>query len=185
MEKEIIDKMEYQELERFPSKASLKWINLGIVIWALAMMAFLFVQWDFLMGIGQVRRTIIILSSTVFVILVHEGLHGLFFKIFGGKVSFGFKMNSVVGPAAYASSPNLFPRLRFQIVGLAPQILTLASLIALIFIDSPDIRYVLILIAMLNLGGGFLDLYLVFWLRKFPNNFLVKDTKEGAIVYKV
>lgn len=123
----------------------------------------------------------IILATCVGVAVVHEGLHGLFFRIFGGHVKFGIKWTKL-GLAPYATSPDSFSRWRFQVVALAPQLLTFLLLGVLLFDPPPMVAVGLIVAAAGNLGGGCFDLYTAGWLNKFPREYKVQDIKDGVRV---
>lgn len=45
-------------------------------------------------------------------IVAHEGLHGLFFKLFGGDVSIGIKRTKL-GPIFWTSSSILYSRIKY------------------------------------------------------------------------
>ena len=124
---------------------------------------------------------IVAIIACIGVTLIHEGLHGLFFKIFGGDVKFGVAKSSL-GPAPYATSLTYLPRSRFQLVGLAPQLLTIACLIGLLTSPPPMVAVGLIIVAAGNLGGGCFDLYTVKWLNRFPREYKVLDIKDGVKV---
>lgn len=129
---------------------------------------------------------VIVTSSFVATIVAHEGLHGLFFWLFTGKAKFGFKLWSSWGPIFWASSPgSLISRRRFQIVALAPQILTIILLPIMVFVPlSSILAYCLLIAAGFNLCGGCFDIYLFFVLRKYPKHFLVQDTLDGALIWE-
>lgn len=132
-------------------------------------------------GLSFTDWLVAIIVACVSVTLIHEGLHGLFFKIFGGDVKFGIAKSSL-GPAPYATSLTYLPRFRFQIVGLAPQLLTIACLISLLTSPPPMVAVGLIIVAAGNLGGGCFDLYTVKWLNRFPREYRVLDIKDGVKV---
>lgn len=65
------------------------------------------------------------------IIIIHEFIHALFFKIFypKGKVKFGFKNGM-----AYAASPNSFySKRQFFIIGISPFVIITIGLIILLF----------------------------------------------------
>jgi hypothetical protein len=179
--------MERELAGKFTLDEKAKWFNISLVVLSIALGAVLIVIQELLglgpknLGVGPVALASLI--SLVGVVIIHEGLHGLLFVIFGGKVYFGLKITKI-GPVAYASSPDTYPRLSFQLVALAPQILTIVLIALLWILSSPILIYAFLLSIICNLAGGFMDFYTVCWLRKFSRSCLVKDTLGGVEVYK-
>jgi hypothetical protein len=117
------------------------------------------------------------------VIPLHEGLHALFFRLFGGKVRFGATLKTRLGPVFWATSDKLFPKRQFRIIALAPQVLTLICIVIALF-DIPTIcKLGLWIIAAGNLAGGGFDIYISCLLGRFPAGALFQDQKDGIQVY--
>jgi len=134
---------------------------------------------------GWNRVALLLLAGLVLTPVLHEGMHGLFFWVFSRKANFGIQLKTWMGLVFWASSfGSLIPRVKFQIIALAPQILTVVFLLVIIFASLPNtVNYVLLLISALNLGGGCFDIYGVTWLQHFPKYYLVEDTKEGCRIF--
>lgn len=116
---------------------------------------------------------------------LHEGLHGLFFKIFGGKVSFGAKLKTPFGPVFWATSDKLYSKRQFQMISLAPQILTLVLVLLIVFVELPPVVEIgLFIIAAGNLCGGGFDIYISCKLTRFPAGVLIRDMKDGLMIYE-
>jgi len=176
-----------QEIDRFTLKKKPHWFNWGLVMFIAGAFFLLFAIED-LTGVGAsevgITKSWIILGICIPVVVVaHEALHGIFFKAFGGKVQFGFKRTKI-GPVAYTKSPDPFTKYQFLAAALAPQILTIAALIALPLVSSPVIAYALMISAIGNLGGGCMDIFMVAWLKKFPKDVIIKDAGDGIGVFK-
>ena len=126
----------------------------------------------------------IMLVAGLVSIVLHEGLHGVFFYRFCGQAKFGATW-SKLGPVFWASAPgSQLTRRRYQMVGLAPQILTVAIVIVLLTTPLPvGIAYGLLCGAAFNLGGGCMDIYVVKLLRKYPPDYILEDIKDGCRVY--
>ena len=103
------------------------------------------------------------------IVLVHEGIHGVVFKIFGGKVKFGFK-----GIYAYTMETSGKPieRIKFIIVLLAP--LVVITIPCLLFFNV-----VTGLILLLNLIGATGDIYMTIVLMGCDRNTKVIDRIYG------
>ena len=140
-----------------------------------------------LVSSSALQLMLVLLVSMAIVTPLHEGMHGLFFKIFTGKAIFGATFRTKLGLVFWASSPDsLIPRVRFQIIALAPQALTVLFLLVAVLMPLPDkMAYTLLIMAALNLSGGCIDLWGAMWLRNFPKSCLIEDTKDGCNVFIV
>ena len=121
-----------------------------------------------------------VLVVMVGVILVHEGIHGLFFWLFTHRrPTFGFK-----GYYAYASAPGWYiPRNPYLVVSLAPFVLmTLAGVWLMAVVSGGWIPPLLLLISM-NAAGAVGDLMVAAWIIGKPAWFLIQDFGDGVILY--
>ena len=100
---------------------------------------------------------------------VHEVIHGVAYKVFGGKVKYGFK-----GIYAYTMeiSGEKITRLQFLIVLLAP--LTCISILSLLF---P--AWLGGMIFFLNLIGASGDIYMALFLCRFSYDSRIIDRSYG------
>lgn len=141
-----------------------------------------------LLGVPEVKSSYsdfgIAALCVVAVVFSHEGLHGAFFRKFGGKVKFGFKLWTPMGPVFYTTAPGcLFTKAQALMTVLAPQIMTPILLGVIAF--APDVlKRPLLLAGAFNLAGGCFDIYIANWLRVFPADVLIEDTVTGLKVYK-
>jgi hypothetical protein len=138
---------------------------------------------DMIMKIGFGQYCAIWLALILAITIIHEGLHGVFFYYYSKKVRFGVKWKSKFGPTPYASSPDsLFTKKQFQVISLAPQILTVAVMFAGTFFSLP-IFAMCVIFGVANLGGGCIDLWTAYELQKLPDDIMVEDTKDGFRVW--
>lgn len=167
--------------------------RIGVLMLGMSGMLFIIVLGEYLLKIDVKSITnswaswaAVVISVFVVVTVLHEGLHGLLFWIFGGRVHFGAKLWSLMGPVFYASSPgSLIPRAKYQMIALAPQLLTVLLFLMLALAPLSNIvAYALILAAALNVGGGCLDIYATILLRKYPRSVLIEDTRDGFKAYE-
>ena len=135
---------------------------------------------------GDLLRIGMILVAAAVATILHEGLHGLFFWRYTGKVKFGYRLWSKVGTVFYATSPNsILPKNRMMVVGIAPQFLTVLLLTLSGLVLLPNLaRYVFQYMAAFNLGGGCFDLYFFFLLMAEKGKIFVEDIMTGMILYK-
>lgn len=138
----------------------------------------------YVFGMATRDWVLLFLVCLLVTIPLHEGLHGLFFHLFGGRVSFGAKMWTAFGLVFWASSDKLYTRKQFTIISLAPQILTLILLPVVIWASLPVMWEMgLFIIAVGNLCGGGFDIYISLKLKRFPAGYMYQDTKDGLNVY--
>lgn len=178
-----------QLVEEFTLKNLSKRKKIGVILLGIFGM-FLIINLGEFLGILKVGMNpqyfLAVLIAFIVTVVIHEGLHGLFFYIFSGKVKFGAKLRGGMGPAFFATSPgSLIPKRRFQLVALAPQILTICLVPTLFLIPYPSmLSNILVLTMALNFGGGCLDIYIALWSRKFPRSFLFEDIRDGLKIYE-
>jgi len=101
--------------------------------------------------------------------IIHEGIHGLAYKVFGGTVKYGFK-----GIYAYTQEISEIPidRTKFLIVLLAPlTVMSLLTLVLPIWLGG--------IIFLLNLLGASGDLYMSFRLIRYNSNSKIVDRIYG------
>lgn len=114
------------------------------------------------------------------IVLIHELIHGLFFKVFKpeGKVKFGFKAGM-----AYAASPgNFYTKFEMFVIAFAPFFfITLGLTLLMYFLNIDIISFVVL--AAIHAGGCVGDLYYVYLLIRAPKGAQVEDTEQGIRIY--
>ncbi len=127
-----------------------------------------------------------LLLTILLIFIVHEGIHGSAFVLFGGKPRFGVKLIGgwkyiLVGLVLYATADGYYSRQQYAIIGLSPLVVvTLGGLIiALVTALQSYALWAVIANAMGSIG----DIMMITRLRKFPNSVLVRDTEDGYEVY--
>ena len=103
------------------------------------------------------------------VTIVHEAVHGAAYKLFGGKVRFGFK-----GIYAYTQeiSGKAIVRAKFLIVLLSPLVvISVLSLLLPTWLGG--------MVFLLNLLGASGDIYMSLYLCKFGKDSKIIDRKYG------
>ncbi len=133
--------------------------------------------------IGLIGYSLTWLGLLLGIVIIHEGLHGLFFWTYSRRVKFGVKWKTKYGPTPYATSPNsVFTRPQYQIIALAPQILTAVLFVLSSFLDSSS-SAILIIVAIMNLGAGCIDIWSALKVQSFPKKALIEDTQDGFTVW--
>ena len=123
---------------------------------------------------------VVVSVLTLFVLVVHEFIHGLFFWLFTrSKPKYGFK-----GVYAYAAAPDWYiPRNQFLVIGLAPLvILTLVGLVLLRFL--PPLGVFMVVLGMtMNAAGAVGDIFIVGLSLRKPASCLFRDFGTGITLY--
>jgi len=123
---------------------------------------------------------LVILGVTLMMLIVHEAIHGIFFRVFtGGRVKFAFK-----GAYAYAAAPDWYlPKKPYMVISLAPLVLmTAAGIIASLFVPLNWITPIILLLAM-NASGAVGDIYVFLLLTRMENDVLIQDFGEKMAIY--
>lgn len=124
---------------------------------------------------------VIILAVFFLLLIIHELIHGMFFKLFQPerKVKFGFKNGM-----AYATSPNSFyTKIQFSIICLVPFIFISLALILSYFLSWISSRPFVILSA-LHGAGCVGDFYLIYLVITAPKKAKIEDTEQGINLYQ-
>lgn len=131
----------------------------------------LFLENKIINFIGNDYANLMIFLIIIFIPItfVHEFLHGFTYRLFGGKVKYGFK-----GLYAYAQETSgiALHRIKFLIVLLAP--VTIISLVSVLILGSIGA-----IIFLLNLLGSIGDLLMAIYLCKSNENSYVVDRSYG------
>jgi hypothetical protein len=128
---------------------------------------------------GIVGAVLFIIALFIVIIIVHEGIHGLFFKIFNPKrkVKFGFKAGM-----AYASSPGtIFSRKQFLVIIIMPLfILTILMVVLMFLYPNPAYKYYI----ALHTGACAGDIYYAYLILKHKHLDYAMDTEVGMSLYE-
>jgi hypothetical protein len=126
---------------------------------------------------------LLLITLLVFGVLVlHEAIHGVAFRYFGGRPTFGATMIQRVLPAFYCTAPGYwFTRGQFAIIILAPLvIITLLGIVLMPFVDD---AILLVLPLAINLGGAIGDLWMAGMLLRSESGTMIEDHKDGLRFY--
>nr|BBH94858.1 hypothetical protein KTA_30570 [Thermogemmatispora argillosa] len=123
------------------------------------------------------------ISSAVYLALLplHELLHGLVFRFWGGQPYYGMRLPV----ALYCGARNqLFRRNHYLLVGLAP-CLILSLLLVLLMFCWPITAPYLVLAGAGHLSGCAGDLLAIFLLLRYPSHLCIEDTELGFRVWEI
>ena len=124
----------------------------------------------------------VLLLVFVATIIVHELVHGLFFWLFGYKVSFGLMLPI----AAYTMAKNqLIKRIDYLTISLAPFVLINLVCILLLFLKIPIVSDIAVSILIINTSGAVGDLWLAKVIFSSPKKTLFYDSSvmENFVYY--
>ncbi len=130
---------------------------------------------------GSLLLGLIVLLGVIFAMVVlHEAVHGLFFKLLtGGTVNFAFK-----GAYAYAAAPDWYlHKGPYLAVSLAPLILITVLGVFLLWFAPGSWLFPLMLLVAMNASGAVGDLYVFFLLVRMSGDVLVRDFGEQMEIY--
>ncbi|MBE7382794.1 MAG: DUF3267 domain-containing protein [Leptolyngbya sp. SIO1E4] len=134
---------------------------------------------DQLWGYGNLLLGLIVLPMAT--IIVHEGIHGLAFKAFGGAPYYGVGIQHLL-PYAYATAPGQrFSRNEFLVIILAP--LVVINTVALVLMGIfPQLAW-LGWAVVINTSGAIGDLWMAGIVYQYPSSIMVEDRREGMALY--
>jgi hypothetical protein len=121
-----------------------------------------------------------ILALQAVMVVLHEGLHGIFFYTFTrARPKFAFK-----GLYAYAALPGwYFPRREYLVICLAPLVgITLLGFLLIAVIPPAWIPAVLVVMT-LNAAGSVGDMAVAAWLIRAPAGCLANDQGDAFNLY--
>ena len=140
---------------------------------------------DFHVSVG-LAFPIFLAIIAAFVIL-HEGIHGLVFLIFGGKPRFGVKLIGRFFPVAFYASAtgHILSRNHYLLVGLAPfLVLTPIFLLTGILIRDGGGALIALTAMATNVAGSTGDLMVAWKVRQLGGGTLFEDTADGFNWYR-
>lgn len=166
-----------KEINLEKNKKHFIWVNIVSVFLLIPVLPLLL-----LIDFSTIEMRYILLGFLLFfvVIMIHEAIHGFFFKYYSKKkVKYQFH-----GWAFSASTPNTFYRKgAYLVIGLAPAVIINSILLILFFIFK-DIRLLLFFVILLHFSGCAGDFYVTFMLRKYAKDTLVEDTGVGMLIFE-
>lgn len=128
---------------------------------------------------GIVGAVLFIIALFFIIIIVHELIHGLFFKLFrpDSKVKFGFKTGM-----AYATSPGtVYTRGQFIIIVMMPFIVITSIMVVMMFaLPNPAYKYYI----ALHTGACAGDFYYLYLMMKHKKLAYAVDTEVGMSLYE-
>ena len=160
-----------------------------ILIVSVVSLVFAFVYHPLVMSSwsGLLVFCLYLLGALAVMTVVHELLHGVWFKAFTGLVKYGVVIKWKVIPFAfYTSAPKMkIQRNHFILIALFPQVLTVVSMLVALLNPEPFIRYLGLVVMVMNALGGVSDLWAAATLSHYGKEVFVEDIKTGMIVYKL
>ncbi|UUX34737.1 DUF3267 domain-containing protein [Fundicoccus culcitae] len=123
---------------------------------------------------------VLFLLFYLLMIIVHELIHGLFFKLFApnGKVFYGFKSGM-----AYATSPgNFYNKWQMFIIAIGPFAIISIVLTILFYIFNIEV-YTYAAITGMHAGSCAGDFYYIYLIFTSPKGTQFEDTEVGINLY--
>jgi len=117
-------------------------------------------------------------------VVLHELVHGLFFRVFGGSPRYGAGFKYLM-PYFYATSPgDAFTVRQMIVVGLAP-LLVISTASLVVALTAPVLAGYLAVVFIGNTAGAIGDIWMISRLLRFlaVSDATVVDLKDGMAVY--
>jgi hypothetical protein len=130
----------------------------------------------------SIRDWLFLLASVIFILVLHEVVHGICFWIFTKeRPKFGLR-----GGYAFASAPEWYlPKFQYGIVGLAPFfVISILGIILSPFIPAGLLPYLLVIISF-NAAGALGDMIVVAWIIRQANTILVRDQGDKFLTFNL
>jgi len=117
-------------------------------------------------------------------IVLHELVHGLAIRLFGGKPTYGVILKGLMFYAT--ASGHAFRRDQYIGVALAPLVLgSLAGAVLLMLPLSDALAWIISICAAINVTGAIGDLWITAVVLRYPSTAYVVDEKDGMRIYLV
>lgn len=130
----------------------------------------------------RIDVTFLVIIATIAVLLIHEAVHALGFRLFGGRPVFGAMVVQKILPVLYCSAPGYrFTRGQFSIIIMGPLVvISVAGTALMPFVDNW-----LLLVAPLgvNFGGAVGDIWMFCALLRRQSDTQIEDLKDGLRFY--
>lgn len=129
---------------------------------------------------GVLVATLAALGINAVMAVLHEAVHGLFFRLFtGARPRFAFKLWY-----AYTAAPAWYlPRNLYFVVAVAPLLGLTALGLALMAVAPVGFFWPLMLFLTLNAGGSVGDMAVAGWLLMQPSSCLANDRGDAVTLY--
>ena len=134
-------------------------------------------------GLEMLVAMLVLLALTALLLALHELIHGVVIKAFGGSPQFGATMVGKVMPALYCTAPgDRFTRWQFIQIAIAPGALLTAACILVIWVTP--LGGWLVLPGALQLGGCVGDIAMAWKALEQPRDTLIEDQQSGLRFYR-
>ncbi len=128
---------------------------------------------------------VIAVFTFIVTILIHELIHGVFFKFFGGEPKYGVGLSNYIFPYAYATCPGQsFTLMQMTAVALSPLII-ICSFAIFVAVLAPSIATYCLIAFASNFSGAIGDIWLLNKIYKFRkiDNLVIVDLRDGMGIY--
>lgn len=124
-------------------------------------------------------KFLVLISSIVSYIYLHELVHGITMKAFGTKkVKYGF-----TGMYAFAGSNDYYDKKSYITIALTPIIVFLFVFVVINFLVPKEWFWIVYFLQICNISGAAGDIFVTVKLATMPKDIVVKDKGVGITVY--
>ncbi|MCU0499940.1 MAG: DUF3267 domain-containing protein [Anaerolineae bacterium] len=131
----------------------------------------------------DISEIVILLAALVIVVVIHELLHGLAYRLMGYQVTYGFSLK--LG-AAYAAAFNQFQKRWHNIVAALTPLIVITAICLPLLTHVPRVGVVFLFGALImNTAGAVGDMYVTYRLWRLPKGSLLMDISlEQFLIYE-
>jgi hypothetical protein len=134
-------------------------------------------------GTFDLRGVVWLIAAVALTLMLHEWIHGQMMKRFGATPQYGFKPKLL---ALYATAPgHAFTRNQYVQILLAPLVLiTLLAVGGMVLVGGTAVGFILALCASFNATGACGDVYMTYFVCRYPAHAYVIDEEDGLRVFR-
>ena len=133
-------------------------------------------------SLGQVGILILFLTiDLVLLVILHEGVHGICFRVITGK-----KPKFALGPGyAYAAAPDVYiTKKPYLVTALSPLVVLTFIGLLLIPIIPENLLFHVTLITVMNIAGAVGDLWVAWGVIRKREPLLIQDSGDKVVIYQ-
>ena len=126
------------------------------------------------------NQILLLLPTLSVVVVLHELLHGIAYKMFGARLKFGIKH---LNAYTIDTSGNLYTTIQMTVIMLLP-LFALTPMLAYVYFLTPSFSFCLLMGILLNACGSSGDILLLLYIILKGRNCHIKDEKYGFSLYR-
>lgn len=116
------------------------------------------------------------------ILVIHEAIHAVAFRAFGGRPEFGAALVQTILPVLYCTAPGyFFSRSQFMVIALSPLVvITLVGVALMPFVENGGL---IVVPLALNLAGAVGDVWMFGMILRTADDVRIEDLRDGLRFY--